>query len=111
MQVQSGASTSGSSGSITVSSGASTTGSSGSLVLSSGTQVVISVGTYRKWGLNVHNCYLSNGTSYIQLVTDANSRIVECHWRRYLWRSGLGNAAPKDHLPARNHDAAFKDPQ
>jgi len=41
------------------------------------TQVVISVGTYRKWGLTVHNCYLSDGSSFIQLVTDANGKIVE----------------------------------
>lgn len=53
------------------------------IAVPSGTQVVISVGTYRKWGLTVHNCYLGNGTSYIQLVTDANQRIVECR----LWSS------------------------
>jgi hypothetical protein len=49
----------------------------------SGTQLVISVGTYRKWGLTVHNCYLSNGSSFIQLVTDAKGKIVECK----LWSS------------------------
>lgn len=34
-----------------------------------GQQIVTSVGTYRVWNLEVFNCYLSDGRSYVQLVT------------------------------------------
>lgn len=33
-----------------------------------GQQVITAVGTYRKWNLDIFNCYLGDGRSYIQLI-------------------------------------------
>jgi hypothetical protein len=34
-----------------------------------GQQIITAVGTYHKWGLDIFNCYLGDGRSYIQLVS------------------------------------------
>ena len=51
----------------------------------SGAQVVSAVGTMRLFGLDIYNAYLTDGTSYVQLVTDGgpNGKIVQAR----LWCS------------------------
>lgn len=47
-----------------------------------GQQIVTAVGTYRKWNLEIFNCYLGDGLSYIQLITK-DGKITEAR----LWCS------------------------